>query len=106
MLRGEDVRAPGEGLGLLALESAMDELAHALNMNPIVLRIRNEPPVDPARNVPYSERRVVECLREGPRRCKGERRPEQPGTAREGKRVRWVRVARALEIHPHRVARA
>jgi xanthine dehydrogenase YagR molybdenum-binding subunit len=35
MLRGEDVRAPGEASGLLVLESAMDELAHALNMDPI-----------------------------------------------------------------------
>ena len=42
-----------------------DELAHALNMDPIELRVRNEPTVDPERNVPYSERRVVECLREG-----------------------------------------
>ena len=41
--RGEDVRAPGEAPGLLALESAMDELAHALDMDPVELRIRNEP---------------------------------------------------------------
>jgi CO/xanthine dehydrogenase Mo-binding subunit len=73
MLRGEDVRAPGEASGLLALESAMDELAHALNMDPIELRIRNKPAVDPERNVPYSERRVVECLREGARRFKSNR---------------------------------
>jgi xanthine dehydrogenase YagR molybdenum-binding subunit len=42
------VRALGEASGLLALESAMDELAHALNMDPIELRIRNEPEADPA----------------------------------------------------------
>jgi xanthine dehydrogenase YagR molybdenum-binding subunit len=60
MLRGEDVRAPGEASGLLTLESAMDELAYALNMDPIELRIRNEPTLDPERNVPYSERHVIE----------------------------------------------
>jgi xanthine dehydrogenase YagR molybdenum-binding subunit len=100
MLRGEDVRAPGEGSGLLPLESAMDELAHALNMDPIELRIRNEPEVDPERNVPYSERRVVECLREGARRFKWERRQQQPGTVRDGRWLVGFGVAAAIRVHP------
>jgi xanthine dehydrogenase YagR molybdenum-binding subunit len=106
MLRGEDVRAPGEASGLLALESAMDELAHALNMDPIELRIRNEPAVDPERNVPYSERRVVECLREGARRFTWERRQQQPGTVRDGRWLVGFGVAAAIRVHPQAPAKA
>jgi xanthine dehydrogenase YagR molybdenum-binding subunit len=106
MLRGEDVRAPGEAPGLLALESAMDELAHALNMDPIELRIRNEPTVDPEQNVAYSERRVVDCLREGARRFKWERRQQQPGTARDGKWLVGLGVAAAIRVHAQVTAKA
>ena len=106
MLRGEDVRAPGEASGLLAFESAMDELAHALNMDPIELRIRNEPALDPERNVPYSERRVVECLHEGARRFKWERRPQQPGTVRDCRWLVGFGVAAAIRVHPQAPAKA
>ncbi|MFF1628591.1 molybdopterin cofactor-binding domain-containing protein [Streptomyces sp. NPDC058272] len=85
--RGADVRAPGEAPGLLAVESAMDELADALGMDPVELRIRNEPTVDPERDVPYSDRHLVDCLREGARRFGWERRPATPASAREG---RWL----------------
>jgi xanthine dehydrogenase YagR molybdenum-binding subunit len=106
MLRGEDVRAPGEASGLLALESAMDELAHAVNIDPIELRIRNEPTVDPERNVPYSERRVVECLREGARRFKWERRQQQPGMVRDGRWLIGFGVAAAVRVHPQAPSKA
>ncbi|MFY9836060.1 MAG: xanthine dehydrogenase family protein molybdopterin-binding subunit [Xanthobacteraceae bacterium] len=106
MLRGEDVRAPGEASGLLALESAMDELAHAINMDPIELRSRNEPTVDPERNVPYSQRRVVECLREGARRFKWERRQQQPGMVRDGRWLIGFGVAAAVRVHPQGPAKA
>ncbi|UUN25258.1 xanthine dehydrogenase family protein molybdopterin-binding subunit [Streptomyces sp. FIT100] len=85
--RGTDVRAPGEAPGMLAVESAMDELAHALVLDPVELRIRNEPTVDPERNVPYSDRHLVECLREGARRFGWEQRPATPASARDG---RWL----------------
>src|ERR1700680_1948593 len=64
----EDVRAPGEAPGLPALQPAVDELSHALAMDPVELRIRNEPTRDPERDVPFSDRRLVECMREGARR--------------------------------------
>ncbi|MFG3658649.1 molybdopterin cofactor-binding domain-containing protein [Streptomyces sp. NPDC047706] len=85
--RGTDVRAPGEAPGMLAVESAMDELADALRMDPVELRIRNEPTLDPERNVPYSDRHMVECLREGAHRFGWENRPVTPASAREG---RWL----------------
>ena len=59
------MRAPGEAVGLLALESAMDELADRLNLDPIELRVRNEPSEDPERHVPYSSRHLIACLQQG-----------------------------------------
>jgi xanthine dehydrogenase YagR molybdenum-binding subunit len=106
MLPGEDVRAPGEAPGLLALETAMDELAHTLSIDPIELRIRNEPTVDPERNVPYSERRVVECLREGARRFKWDRRQQKPGTVRDGKWLVGLGVSAAIRVHPQAPTKA
>ncbi|MEP6688521.1 MAG: xanthine dehydrogenase family protein molybdopterin-binding subunit [Gemmatimonadales bacterium] len=85
--RGEDVRAPGEAPGLLAFESAVDELAIALNMDPVEFRILNEPKVHPETGLPFSDRRLVECMREGARRFGWERRPVRPGSVRNG---RWL----------------
>jgi xanthine dehydrogenase YagR molybdenum-binding subunit len=97
--RGEDVRAPGEAPGLLAVESAMDELAHALGMDPIELRVRNEPNVDPERGVPFSDRRLVECLREGARLFGWEHRPTAPANRREGRFFVGYGVAAAIRLH-------
>jgi xanthine dehydrogenase YagR molybdenum-binding subunit len=85
--RGEDVRAPGEAPGLLAIESAVDELAHALRMDPIELRVLNEPTVLPESGRPFSDRRLVECMREGARRFGWEHRPMKPATVLNG---RWL----------------
>jgi len=84
---GEDVRAPGEAPGLFAFESAMDELAVALRMDPIELRILNEPKIHPEADIPFSDRRLVECMREGARRFGWERRPAKPASVRDG---RWL----------------
>ncbi|TMR05535.1 xanthine dehydrogenase family protein molybdopterin-binding subunit [Actinomadura soli] len=62
------MRAPGEAPGMFALESAMDELAVACGLDPIELRVRNEPGRDPETGLPYSTRNLVACLREGARR--------------------------------------
>ncbi|MGW6843323.1 xanthine dehydrogenase family protein molybdopterin-binding subunit [Streptomyces sp. NPDC054958] len=62
------MRAPGEAPGMYALESAMDELAGALGMDPIELRVRNEPASEPDSGRPFSSRHLVECLREGAER--------------------------------------
>jgi xanthine dehydrogenase YagR molybdenum-binding subunit len=95
---GEDVRAPGEAPGLLAIEAAMDELACALDLDPVELRIRNEPATHPELGIPYSDRHLVECLREGARRFGWERRPDRPGTRRDG---RWlVGYGMAAAIRP------
>lgn len=81
------MRAPGEAPGALSLECAMDELAHRLAIDPIALRERNEPTVDPERNVPFSTRGLVACMREGAERFGWARRPSTPGALRDG---RWL----------------
>jgi xanthine dehydrogenase YagR molybdenum-binding subunit len=85
--RGEDVRAPGEAPGLLAFECAVDELATALNMDPVEFRILNEPARHPETGQPFSDRRLVECIREGARRFEWNQRPASPGSLRDG---RWL----------------
>ncbi|GAA2324673.1 xanthine dehydrogenase family protein molybdopterin-binding subunit [Streptomyces cuspidosporus] len=62
------MRAPGENPGMYAGECAIDELAIALGMDPVELRVRNEPAVDPQTGKPYSSRNLVACLRLGAER--------------------------------------
>jgi xanthine dehydrogenase YagR molybdenum-binding subunit len=62
------MRAPGEAPGMFGPEVAMDELAEALGIDPVELRIRNEPEVDPESGKPWSSRLLVRCLREGAER--------------------------------------
>src|SRR6478735_4798595 len=59
------MRAPGECPGMFALESAMDELAIAAEVDPVELRIRNEPATDPEQGIAFSSRNLVGCLRRG-----------------------------------------
>src|SRR2546421_8932575 len=81
------MRAPGECPGMFALESAMDELAIACGLDPIEVRIRNEPALDPESGRPFSSRNLVACLREGAQRFGWQQRDPTPGTRREG---RWL----------------
>ncbi len=81
------MRAPGECPGMFALESAMDEMAIACGLDPIELRIRNEPEIDPESGLPFSSRNLVACLREGAQRFDWQRRDPTPGKRREG---RWL----------------
>ncbi|MFG2578973.1 xanthine dehydrogenase family protein molybdopterin-binding subunit [Streptomyces malaysiensis] len=97
--RGTDVRAPGEAPGMLTVESAMDELADALRMDPVELRIRNEPTVDPERDVPYSDRHLVDCLREGARRFGWENRPATPASVRDGQWLIGYGMSAAIRGH-------
>ncbi|WP_027933365.1 xanthine dehydrogenase family protein molybdopterin-binding subunit [Amycolatopsis thermoflava] len=78
------MRAPHEGPGIFPLESAMDELAHELGIDPVELRIRNEPAADPMTGRPFSSRKLVECLREGARRFGWSERDPEPRSMRDG----------------------
>jgi xanthine dehydrogenase YagR molybdenum-binding subunit len=81
------MRAPGEVSGIFALESAMDELAVALNMDPIDLRLRNEPERDEFKNLPFSSRSTRECYRVAADRFGWNRRNPRPRSMRDG---RWL----------------
>ena len=83
----DSTRAPGEGVGMLVIECAMDELAHQLGMDPIALRLRNEPALDPEKNIPYSSRQLVACMQEGAQRFGWNSRQAVPGQTRDG---RWL----------------
>jgi xanthine dehydrogenase YagR molybdenum-binding subunit len=81
------MRAPGEAPGSFALESALDELAERCGIDPIELRVRNEPAVGPVSGLPFSSRNLVACFREGARRFGWDGRDPRPGVRREG---RWL----------------
>ncbi len=83
MLSNSFMRAPGESVGTFALESAIDELAIELDLDPIELRIHNEPDKDPSSGLPFSARHLVDAWRAGAERFGWERRTA-PGTRREG----------------------
>ncbi|ROQ64378.1 xanthine dehydrogenase YagR molybdenum-binding subunit [Rathayibacter sp. PhB152] len=81
------MRAPGECPGMYALESAMDELAVAAGIDPIELRVRNEPDVDPDSGSPFSSRHYLECFRRGAELFGWEGRDPRAGADRRG---RWL----------------
>ncbi|WUW26292.1 xanthine dehydrogenase family protein molybdopterin-binding subunit [Streptomyces sp. NBC_01463] len=78
------MRAPGECPGMFGPEVAMDELAERLGMDPVELRIRNEPDVEPGSGKPFSSRDLVGCLREGAARFGWAERDARPGVRRSG----------------------
>ena len=77
------MRAPGEAVGTFGLESGIDELAHAMGMDPIELRIRNEPEKDPTTGLAFSQRGIVEAWKAGRERFGWDERGE-PGARRDG----------------------
>jgi xanthine dehydrogenase YagR molybdenum-binding subunit len=77
-------RAPGKATGSFALESAMDELAHELKIDPIEFRIKNEPAKDPSNGKPFSSRSSVQCLQEGAKAFGWEKRKMEPRQNQQG----------------------
>ena len=84
MVANTFMRAPGEAVGTFGLESAMDELAAELGMDPIELRIRNEPEKDPLTGLPFSQRGIVRAWRDGAARFGWDKRSATPAARREG----------------------
>jgi xanthine dehydrogenase YagR molybdenum-binding subunit len=78
------MRPPQEGPGMVALETAMDELAYGLRLDPLELRLRNYAEVEPEDGRPYSSKKLRECYLEGAKRFGWERRPMAPRSMREG----------------------
>lgn len=93
------VRAPGEAVGLTAVEMAMDELACAANLDPVELRIRNIPEQHPEQGIPYSSRRYREALEKGARRFRWDQREPIPGQRREGDWLIGLGMAGAARVN-------
>jgi xanthine dehydrogenase YagR molybdenum-binding subunit len=92
------MRAPGECPGMFGPEVAMDELACELGLDPVELRIRNEPERDPETGNPFSSRNLVACLRAGAAEFGWGDRDPRPGIRRDG---RWlVGTGVAASVYP------
>jgi len=102
----DSMRAPGEAVGLLALEQAIDELAVSLDMDPIELRLKNEPSEDPEKHIPYSTRSLVKCLLDGAARFGWEKRNPKPGSTKDGHWLVGMGVAAAIRPNYLRPAQA
>jgi xanthine dehydrogenase YagR molybdenum-binding subunit len=89
------MRAPGEEPGSYAMECGMDELAHTLGMDPVELRIKNEPGNDPGTRKPHSSRNLVACLQEGAKQFGWDKRSKNPGSVTDGDWLIGMGVAAA-----------
>lgn len=79
------MRAPGESIGTYALESAIDELAYELGMDPIEVRRINEPEKDPTKGTEFSSRNLTEAYRRGAKKFGWYGRNTKPRSQRDGK---------------------
>lgn len=102
----DSMRAPGDAVGQLAIEQAMDELAYKLDLDPVELRLRNEPTEDPEKHIPYSTRKLVECLQRGAAEFGWENRPRVPGLLKDGTWLVGLGVAGAIRGNYRRPATA
>lgn len=77
------MRGPGEATGCFALESALDELAYKLKMDPIELRIKNFTTINPENKLPFSDINLKDCYAYGIDKIGWKNRPTVPGTLKE-----------------------
>jgi xanthine dehydrogenase YagR molybdenum-binding subunit len=93
-------RGPGESTGSFAVESAMDELAYALNVDPLELRLRNYAEKQPDSGKPYSSKHLRECYRQGAERFGWNRRnPQVRSTYRNGMLVGMGMATASRNVH-------
>ncbi len=84
------MRGPGAVPGLFALESAIDELAIKLKMDPLELRYKNDAQRDESKNLPFSSRHLKECYETGAKKIGWEQRTPAVGSMkRNGKVIGW-----------------
>ncbi|HEY6644261.1 aldehyde oxidoreductase molybdenum-binding subunit PaoC [Povalibacter sp.] len=95
------LRAPGDAPGLMAMEIAIDEMAEKLGLDPIEFRVRNDTQVDPEHpQRPFSQRHLIECLRQGADRFGWDKRNAQPARMREGRWLIGIGMAAAYRDGP------
>lgn len=93
------VRAPGESVGMTALECAMDELAEKTGIDPVELRRRNIPDRDPTLDVPFSSHMLREALERGAAEFGWDRRNPDPGAVRQGEWLIGMGMASAVRVN-------
>jgi xanthine dehydrogenase YagR molybdenum-binding subunit len=87
---GADMRGPGAVPGLYATESAMNELADRLKIDPVKLRVLNEPKIDEGLGLPFSSRHLLECFELGSKKFGWSKRtPEVGSMKRDGLTLGW-----------------
>ncbi len=89
------MRAPGEAPGMFALESAMDEMAAELKMDPIEFRLKNYAEQDPEEKLPFSSKRLRECYAQGAAAFGWDRRTPAPRSMRDGRHLVGMGMATA-----------
>ncbi len=100
------MRAPGEATGSFALESAMDELAYKLGMDPIEFRIKNDTQDDLHEEKPFSSRLLVECLNIGAKKFGWDKRKEKPRSNKKGNWLIGYGVSAAARAAPYKETHA
>ena len=93
------LRAPHEALGHFALESALDELAYAIGVDPVTVRLLNDTEIDPESGRPFSTRAMRKCLIEGAARFGWEKRTPEPRSMRDGRYLIGQGMAGAIYTH-------
>jgi xanthine dehydrogenase YagR molybdenum-binding subunit len=78
------MRAPGESSGSFSLESAMDELAHELKIDPVKIRLINYAEMDPESGLPFSSKSLRQCYEQGAEKFGWTHRKSEPGKNRQG----------------------
>lgn len=98
------VRAPGEAVGMPALECAMDMLAEAAGIDPVKLRLMNIPDKDPEKGLPFSSHTLADCLTQGAKAFGWDHGPRKPRQTREGEW--WIGTGMASAARVHNVMEA
>ena len=100
------MRGPGHSTGLVAQEIALDELATALKIDPLELRLRNYAERDPRRDLPWSSKRLRECYHLGAERFGWDKRNPAPRAMRDGDDLIGWGMATAMNPAPRYPAQA
>ncbi|MBX7500428.1 xanthine dehydrogenase family protein molybdopterin-binding subunit [Qipengyuania sp. YG27] len=98
------VRAPGEAVGMPALESAMDVLAEKVGIDAVELRLRNIPDQNPEEDLPFSSHKLAECLKQGAEAFGWDSGLRKPRHSRDGEW--WVGTGMASAARVHNIAEA
>ncbi|SFB74472.1 xanthine dehydrogenase family protein molybdopterin-binding subunit [Tropicimonas isoalkanivorans] len=98
------VRAPGEAVGMPALEMAMDELAEKAGIDPVAFRLRNIPGENPEEDLPFTSHTLADCLRQGAEAFGWDDGPRRPRMRREGDW--WIGTGMASAARVHNVSEA